>query len=278
MACSTSDAISAGPPRGIRQSTYPRSRMKATAVSCEVSSTSATASSGRPALTAARRSSGDDGPVGLEGGGRAAQEGGVARLQAQPGGVARHVGPVLVDHADDAERHPHPASPAGRWAAPSPRSPRRRGRAARRPCAGRRPWRAPAPRSGAAGPGRPRPCRPPRPARDRPGWPPPATGHSSSRRSAARRRASSRTEPARRRHDPGGRPDAARELLQGAARSSSQVTSTRSSRWTTTWLRRPIHSPAVAAGTRTRPLANTAPSGPAISTASCGPERRRSRR
>ncbi len=36
---------------------YPRSCMNATAVSCEVSSTSATVSSGRPALTAARRRS-----------------------------------------------------------------------------------------------------------------------------------------------------------------------------------------------------------------------------
>ena len=35
----------------------PRSRMNAVAVSCDVSSTRATASSGSPALTAARRSS-----------------------------------------------------------------------------------------------------------------------------------------------------------------------------------------------------------------------------
>ena len=35
---------------------YPRNRMKAVAVSCEVSSTRATASSGRPAFTAACRS------------------------------------------------------------------------------------------------------------------------------------------------------------------------------------------------------------------------------
>ena len=54
------------------------------------------------------------------------------------------------------------------------------------------------------------------------------------------------------------------------ARSSGQVTRTRSSRWTTTWLRRPIHSAARSACTRTRPLAKTSPSGPAISTASSG--------
>ena len=45
----------AGPPRGMRQSMRPRRRMKATAVSCEVSSTRATASAGRPAFSTARR-------------------------------------------------------------------------------------------------------------------------------------------------------------------------------------------------------------------------------
>ena len=101
----------AGPPRGMRQSIRPRSCMKATAVSCEVSSTRATASSGRPAFTAARRRQRDDGSVGLDGGRRTAQERGVARLQAQTGGVARDVGAVLVDDADHAERHPHPRHP-----------------------------------------------------------------------------------------------------------------------------------------------------------------------
>ena len=32
-------------------------------------------------------------------------------LEAQPGGVARHVGSVLVDDPDDAERRPHPSDP-----------------------------------------------------------------------------------------------------------------------------------------------------------------------
>ena len=75
------------------------------------------------------------------------------------------------------------------------------------------------------------------------------------------------------RHHPGGRPDAARELLQMPARSSGQVTSTRSSRWTTTWLRRahPLRRH-VAAGTRTRPLAKTRPSGPGDLDRVLGPE------
>ncbi len=38
----------------------------------------------------------------------AAQERGVARLQADAGGVARDVRPVLVDDRDDAQRHAHP--------------------------------------------------------------------------------------------------------------------------------------------------------------------------
>ena len=41
-------------------------------------------------------------------GGRAPQQRRVARLQADPGGVAGDVGPVLVDDRHDAERHPHP--------------------------------------------------------------------------------------------------------------------------------------------------------------------------
>ena len=50
----------------------------------------------------------DDRDVRPQGGCRAAQERGVARLQADAGGVARDVRPVLVDDRDDAERHAHP--------------------------------------------------------------------------------------------------------------------------------------------------------------------------
>jgi hypothetical protein len=49
---------------------------------------------------------GGDGDVGADGGRRAPQERGVARLEAQAEGVARDVGPVLVDDGHHAQRHP----------------------------------------------------------------------------------------------------------------------------------------------------------------------------
>ena len=49
---------------------------------------------------------GDDRGVAGPRAGAAAQEYGVAGLQADAGGVGRDVGPCLVDHPDDAERHP----------------------------------------------------------------------------------------------------------------------------------------------------------------------------
>ena len=48
-------------------------------------------------------------------------------LRHRPGGVAGHVGAVLVDDADHPERHPHPLDPRGRWAGPIRRPPRRPG-------------------------------------------------------------------------------------------------------------------------------------------------------
>ena len=50
---------------------------------------------------------GDDGAVGVGGGAAAAQDDGVAGLQAEAGGVDGDVGAGLVDHADDAHRHAH---------------------------------------------------------------------------------------------------------------------------------------------------------------------------
>ena len=50
----------------------------------------------------------------MDGGGRAqafgaaAQDGGVAGLEAQRAGVGGDVGPALIDHADHPDRHPHP--------------------------------------------------------------------------------------------------------------------------------------------------------------------------
>ena len=48
-----------------------------------------------------------DGARGAETFGAAAQDHGVAGLEAERTGIGRHVGPALVDHADDAERHTH---------------------------------------------------------------------------------------------------------------------------------------------------------------------------
>ncbi len=52
---------------------------------------------------------GGDGAVAADGFRAAAQDGGVARLQAQRGGVGGDVRAGFVDDADDAERHAHPA-------------------------------------------------------------------------------------------------------------------------------------------------------------------------
>ena len=120
----------------------------------------------------------------------AAQHDRVARLQAQRGGVDRHVGPRLVDHRDDAERDAHLADVEPVGQAEARRSPRRPGRAARRSRARRRPSPRRAPRRGAAGRAAPRPG-PPRgrpPCRAR--WPrgSPAVRASSARRSRPARR------------------------------------------------------------------------------------------
>ena len=116
-----------------------RRRMNSTAASWLVSSTSTSGVVGQAGLGEPLAQHGGDGDVGADGARRAPQEGGVARLEAQAERVAGDVGPVLVDDRHHAERHPHLAGCAGRWAAPSRRPPRRRGRAApatlRRPAA-----------------------------------------------------------------------------------------------------------------------------------------------
>ena len=83
VACSRIDAISDGPPRGIRQSIEPRCCMNSTAASREVSSTSTSASSGRPAFTQRLAQHRRDGDVRGDAPRRAAQERRVAGLQAQ---------------------------------------------------------------------------------------------------------------------------------------------------------------------------------------------------
>ena len=165
---------------------------------------------------------------------RPPQEGGVARLEAQPGGVAGDVGPVLVDDADHPERHPHPGHPQPVGAHPALDHLTDRigqpGHAAQ----ARRPSTAPGPRSGGGGPGRRPPCRWPRPAPGRPGWPRPADPTRSSSRSAATNSASLRTATEER--------ATAREASRTWRRPAvsraggiapGQRTSTRSSRWTT---------------------------------------------
>ena len=68
----------------MRQSMKPRNRMNSTAVSCEVSSTSATESAGSPAFTQAWRSNPTMARFEFERRERATQEGRVARLEAEP--------------------------------------------------------------------------------------------------------------------------------------------------------------------------------------------------
>ena len=49
-----------------------------------------------------------DGAAGAQAVGAAAQDGGIARFQAERAGIGGHVGAAFVDDADHAERHPHP--------------------------------------------------------------------------------------------------------------------------------------------------------------------------
>ena len=72
--------------------------------------------------------------------GAAAQDGCVAGLQAQRARIAGHVGPALVNDADDAERHAHARDVAARWAASIRATRCRWDRAARRCPRRRAPW------------------------------------------------------------------------------------------------------------------------------------------
>ena len=62
---------------------------------------------GKPAAAQSLDQAGVDGAARMRALGTAAQDGGVAGLQAQRARIAGHVGPALVDDADDAERHAH---------------------------------------------------------------------------------------------------------------------------------------------------------------------------
>ena len=66
------------------------------------------AASGRPAVRRPSAERFDDGAAGAQAVGAAAQDGGIARLQAQRAGVSGDVGAALVDDPNHAERHAHP--------------------------------------------------------------------------------------------------------------------------------------------------------------------------
>ena len=105
-----SGSATARPAGSARRST-PRRRMNSTAASWRVSSTSTSESCGQPGLGQPLAERRRDGDVRADGARRPAEERGVARLQAQPEGVAGDVGAVLVDDRHHAERHPDPVHP-----------------------------------------------------------------------------------------------------------------------------------------------------------------------
>ena len=94
------------PPRGMMTSMYSGMAIMAPTAARSVVATTWTASAGSPAVQPPADAVGD-GLIGGEGLGAAPQHRGVAGLEAESGGIRRHVGPGLVDDADDPERHPH---------------------------------------------------------------------------------------------------------------------------------------------------------------------------
>ena len=97
--------IRPAPPRGMIRSTSPRAVSSARTASRPPSS-SVMASAGSPWDSRPLRITLDQRPVGGLGGRAAAQDHGVAGLQAEARGIDGDVGAGLVDHADDAHRHP----------------------------------------------------------------------------------------------------------------------------------------------------------------------------
>ena len=113
-----------------------------------------------------------DGPVGSQGRRGPSQQSGIARLEAEPGGVAGHVGTILVDDTDHAQAAPGPAGRTTRSDAPIRRPPDRPDRGGPPPCGALRPWPPPGPRRAADGPRWWRRLPPDRPGPHPRRWPP----------------------------------------------------------------------------------------------------------
>ena len=138
--------MSAGPPRGMRQSTYVGELHQLDRGLVATSSTSSTRVVGEPGLgepvaQRRRRSRGSTAARSPSPRRSAA----LPDFRQMPGGVAGDVGPVLVDDRDHAERHPHPLDLEPVGPDPAVERPRRSGRAARRPA--RRPSAMPSMRA-----------------------------------------------------------------------------------------------------------------------------------
>ena len=97
------------PPRGTMTSTWRSSATRCPTAARSVVATSCTAFSGRPAAAKAALHARGDRLVAVDRFGAAAQDRRIARLEAQAGGVRRHVRTRFVDDADDTERHAHQA-------------------------------------------------------------------------------------------------------------------------------------------------------------------------
>ena len=102
---STTLRIRPAPPRGMSTSTSPRARISALTLSWVSPGTSWMTSGSKSGHFDRLAQRGHDRLVARSSTGTPPQQHGVARLQADPGGIRGHVRPRLIDHADDPERH-----------------------------------------------------------------------------------------------------------------------------------------------------------------------------
>ena len=119
VATSFSASFSPSPPRGMIRSTSPSWRRQLGQLLAAAAGDERQRARRQPGRLAASRGDRGEHRVRVRRRGRAAQHDRVAGLQAQRGGVDRHVRPRLVDDGDDAERHAHLAhvEPVGQAAA-----------------------------------------------------------------------------------------------------------------------------------------------------------------